>query len=108
MITIRRVVAGVAVAIALAACTGTALAATFDITTNGTMVLNPPPAHVTAASQRKGEALAPLMVRVRSEKGGFNWGNAVIRLGSGVAIAALTMGSGLAVVQRRQNHTRYV
>lgn len=108
MITIRRVIAGVSVAITLAASTGTALAGTFDITANGTMVLNPPPAHRAVAGHRRGEALAPIMVRVTSVKGGFNWGDAVIGLVAGVAIATLTMGSGLAVVQRRQNHMGYV
>src|ERR1700722_18675132 len=98
MITIRRVIAGISVAIALAVSTGTALAGTFDVTTNGTYVEHAP---LAVSLEQTRDAVSPSIVRVTAGTNGFNWGDAAIGLAAGVAITALIAGSGLAVAQRR-------
>jgi hypothetical protein len=105
MISIRRAIAAIAVAIAFAACTGTALAATFNVTTNGTYVEHPPTA--VAIEQTRDQAFAPSVLRVTSDGGGFNWGDAIIGLAAGVAITVLVLRGGLAVAQRRSGHIRH-
>lgn len=105
MITIRRAIAAVTVAIALAATTGTALAGTFDVTTNGSYVTHPPTA--VAIEQTRDAEITPSVVRVTAQSSGFNWGDAVIGAVAGVAIAALLMGSGLAVMQHRPSHIHH-
>jgi hypothetical protein len=104
MITIRRAIAGISVAVALAACTSTAFAATFDVTNNGTYEQRPPTA--VAVEQYK-DLATPSVVRVTTGSGGFNWGDAVIGLAAGVAITVLILRGGLAVAQRRSSHIRH-
>ena len=105
MTTIRRVIAAMSIAIALTAFTGTALAGTFDVTTNGTYVEQPPTA--VDVEQYKDAIATPSVVRVTSASSGFNWGDAVIGAVAGIAITALILGSGLAVAQHRPSNIRH-
>ncbi|HEX3802469.1 MAG TPA: hypothetical protein VHV75_06490 [Solirubrobacteraceae bacterium] len=103
MTTKRRIIAGLAAALVLAASAGTASARQFNVNSNGSYV-QVPPTRVDATRN----ALAPTIVHVTASGGGFDWADAGIGAGAGVAISALLLGGGLAFSQRRTGgHIRH-
>lgn len=100
----RRIVSVVSTVIALAASSGTALAAPFNENGKGSYV-EVPPAQTVAAS---GHAVQPTIVHVTTVAGGFNWGDAAIGAAAAVAIAILVIGGVLVLTQHRPGgHVRH-
>jgi hypothetical protein len=56
-----------------------------------------PPTTVEASR----DAVAPTIVHVSATSSRFDWGDAAIGAGAGIAISALLLGGGIAVSQRR-------
>ncbi len=103
MSTTRRIIASVAVAAMLAVSAGTASAGEFNVNSHGSYVQDPP----TSIDATR-DAVAPTIVRVTASGGGFDWADAAIGAGAGVAISALLLGGGIAVSQRRPGgHIRH-
>jgi hypothetical protein len=103
MSTTRRIIASVSVAAMLAAVAGSASAGEFNVNKHGSYVQVPP---TTIEATR--DALAPTIVHVSASTSGFDWADAGIGAGAGVAISALIAGGGLALSQRRDgSHIRH-
>ena len=101
MTSTRRILSGIAVTSALAAGAGPASAGQFNVNSSGGYVQLPPvPTHVGSPSVR------PTVVRI-STGSGFDWGDAGIGAGAGIAISALLLGGGLMASQRRASHVRH-
>jgi hypothetical protein len=97
MIIIRRIIAAVSAAVVLAAGAGPAWAGEFNVTKNGSYVQVPPKTQVT-----------PTIVRVTAGSTGFDWGDAGIGAGAGIAISIIVLGGGMAASGRRTGgHIRH-
>ena len=105
MTSIRRIAILVSTVIALAASTGTALAAQFNENGKGSYVDVPPASGQTFVSS--GQPAGPTIVHVTAASG-FNWGDAAIGAAAGIAIAILVVGGGLVLTQHRPGgHVRH-
>jgi hypothetical protein len=100
MTTIRRTITATIAAAVFAISAGTALAGQFNVNSNGSYVQVPPKSAVAIEQQREATEL-PTIVHVTSSGGGFDWADAAIGAGAGIAIAAIVLGGGLALTQRR-------
>jgi hypothetical protein len=100
MTKFRRIVAALAAAAMCSGSAGTALAGEFNVNPNGTYVPAHRSANETAQTQNGQAPTGGAIVRV-SASSGFNWGDAGIGVGAGLAIAALLLGGGLALTQHR-------
>lgn len=95
----RRIVVVVCSAIALAAGAGPAVAGTLDLNSNGSYVESPP-TNAQVQNTSGAQAGTPTIVHVAASNG-FDWGDAAIGAAAGLAIAALLVGAGLTVTERR-------
>lgn len=101
MTSSRRILSGIAATTVLAAGAGPASAGQFNLNSSGGYVQVPPvQTHVGSPS------VQPTVVRITTG-GGFDWGDAGIGAGAGVAISALILGGGLIASQRRTGHIRH-
>ena len=105
MTSIRRIAILISAVIALAASTGTALAAQFNENGKGSYIDVPPASGQTFVSS--GQPARPTIVHVTAASG-FNWGDAAIGAAAGIAIAILVVGGGLVATQHRPgSHVRH-
>jgi hypothetical protein len=103
----RRIIAAVSTAIVLAAGAGPAWAGEFNVSRGGSYVQVPPSTPV-AVEHAQGQGVSPTIVHVTAANSGFDWGDAGIGAGAGIAISVLVLGGGLAVSGRRTGgHIRH-
>jgi hypothetical protein len=103
----RRIIAAISAATVLAAGAGPAWAGEFNVSKGGSYVQVPPNIPVALAhAQHRG--VPPTIVHVTAGSSGFDWGDAGIGAGAGVAISLLVVGGGFAVSGRRAGgHIRH-
>lgn len=109
MTTPQRITTTLAVALALAASAGSALAGQFDLNSNGSYVpAAAGPAHAlspaTAPSVTAGTS--PTIVRVTAPSRGFDWGDAAIGATGGVALSVIGLGGALVISGQRTRRPR--
>jgi hypothetical protein len=99
----HRIAAAVFVSLGFAVSATPALAWQSDLTPNGSQV----PAGSPSVTRHAGiPATPPTVVRVVASDGGFDWGDAGIGAGGGVALSMIAVGGVLASSQRRSRRTR--
>ncbi len=94
----RRIIAALSAAIVFAAGAGPAWAGEFNLNGSGSYVQVPPTTRV-ALEQSRHQGVSPTIVHVTAGSGGFDWGDAGIGAGAGIAISVLVLG-GLTVSGR--------
>jgi hypothetical protein len=107
MTTTHRIATGIVAALALATA-APASATPWDPNSRDPAVPirpAPEPAMVAPAPSHVGEG--PVVVRVTTERSGFDWGDAGIGAAGGTALALLGVGGALVISERRPQPTRH-
>lgn len=97
MTTRHRITTAACASLGFAVSAAPALAWQGNLTANGSQV----PAGPSVISQAASPATPPTIVRVSARGGGFDWGDAGIGAGGGVALSIVALGGALAASQRR-------
>jgi len=99
----HRIAGAVCVSLGLAVSATPALAWESNLTRNGSEV---PAGSPSVTRQTETPATPPTVVRVIANDGGFDWADAGIGAGGGIALSMIAAGGALVASQRRNRHTR--